>query len=172
MSTNQPEPTPHDGPPPSAGGTPPPPPAGYAVPPAGQAPPPAPGYPAPPAGHAPPAQYGTPGAAAPLNQSEERMWAMLGHIGGIFLGFLAPLITWLVFRERSAFVNDQGKEALNFQITVTIAVVISSVLTVILIGFLGLLVVGIADLVLCIMAGIAANNGTSYRYPFTLRLIK
>jgi uncharacterized Tic20 family protein len=100
------------------------------------------------------------------------MWAMLGHVGAILIGFIAPLITWLVFRERSAFVDDQGKESLNFQITVVIAYVVASVLAVLLIGFLLYPIIWLASLVLCIMAGIAANRGERYRYPFTLRLIK
>ena len=54
------------------------------------------------------------------------MWAMLGHLGGIIIGFLSGLIVMLVFGKRSAFVNDQAKEALNFQITLLIGYVISS----------------------------------------------
>jgi len=70
------------------------------------------------------------------------------------------------------FVADQGKEALNFNITVFIAAFVSGILTLVLIGFQLLIVVGIAWLVLTILAGLAANKGETYRYPFTLRLIK
>jgi len=70
------------------------------------------------------------------------------------------------------FVDDQGKEALNFQITVFIAALISGVLTFVLIGLLLLPIVVIGWIVLSIMAGIKANNGETYRYPWTLRLIK
>lgn len=100
------------------------------------------------------------------------MWAMLGHLGGILLGFLAPLITWLVFRERSAFVEDQGKEALNFQITVTIGYVIASVLVFAVIGFALLPLLWLASIVLSVIAAVAANRGERYRYPVALRLIK
>jgi uncharacterized protein len=133
-------------------------------------PPPAPGY-----QQAQPGQqgYGAPvGAGQPLSDSDERMWAMLGHVGGIVLGFIAPLVTWLVFRERSAFVDDQGKEALNFQITILIGYVVGTILSAILIGFLLLFIVWIVSIVFAIMAGIAANRGERYRYPVTLRLIK
>ncbi len=168
MTDQHPEqPTPQDGGPESTSSNPPPPP-----PPAAATPPPPPPPPA--AGYGAPQQpgYAAPGGQAPLSQSDERMWAMLGHIGGIVLGFIAPLITWLVFRERSALVEDQGKEALNFQITVLIGYVAASVLSAIVIGFLLFPLIWVAALVLSIMAGMAANRGEMYRYPFALRLIK
>lgn len=109
---------------------------------------------------------------------EARQWAMFAHLSAL-VGFLiplgsilGPLIIWQIKKAEFPFVDDQGKEALNFQITVLIAVIACLVLSVVLIGFLLLPVVGIAALVLTIMGGIKANNGESYRYPFTLRLIK
>ncbi len=68
--------------------------------------------------------------------------------------------------------TDQAKEALNFQITVTIAMVISIILMVVIIGGILAPIVGIINLVFCIIAAVKANNGEAYRYPFTLRLIK
>jgi len=131
-----------------------------------------PGYPQ--SGYQNAGYQGGPSAAQPLSDSDSRMWAMLGHVGGIILGFIAPLITWLVFRERSAFVDDQGKESLNFQITVLIAYVATWIIAAITLGFLFFLpfLVWVATIVFCIMAGIAANRGERYRYPFALRLIK
>lgn len=125
--------------------------------------PPPPGYAAPP-----------PGYAAPLSDSDQRMWAMLAHIGGIILGFVAPLIIWLVYRERSQLVEDQAKESLNFQITATIAGVVIFVLTLITLGLASplFLVLWIGILVFCILGGLAANKGQAYRYPFALRLVK
>ncbi|KQX68879.1 DUF4870 domain-containing protein [Angustibacter sp. Root456] len=152
---------------PDAGATPPPAPPTYGQPPT--PPPPAPGAPG---GYPGQPAYGQPTAAAPMSDSDERMWAMLAHLGGIVLGFLAPLVVWLVFRERSAYVDDQGKEALNFQIAILIGYVVGGVLSVILIGFLVLLAVWVISIVFAIMAGIAANRGERYRYPVTLRLIK
>ncbi len=121
---------------------------------------------------APPPPPQQPYAPQPMSQSDERLWAMLAHLGVILFGFLPPLIIWLVFRERSAFVNDQAKEALNFSILITIAYVVGSILAVILIGFLIWAAAGIAALVFCIMAGIAANKGEMYRYPFNWRIVK
>ena len=68
--------------------------------------------------------------------------------------------------------TDQAKEALNFQITVTIAMVISIILMVVIIGGILAPIVGLVNLVFCIIAAVKANNGEAYRYPFTLRLIK
>lgn len=92
--------------------------------------------------------------------------------------FLGPLVIWLVKKDTMPFVNDQGKEALNFNITVAIAMVVLLMLTIMTLG-IGLIiaiplwvVIGIAWLVLTIIAGVKANEGVAYRYPFTLRLIK
>lgn len=122
--------------------------------------------------------YSVPPAAPGGDSShEERQWAMFAHLAtlsGLIIplgSLLGPLIVWLIKKDTMPFVNDQGKEALNFNITMLIAVVISGLLTLILIGFLLLLVVGLAWLVLTVMAAMAANRGESYRYPFTLRLI-
>ncbi|GAB3673682.1 DUF4870 domain-containing protein [Angustibacter aerolatus] len=127
-----------------------------------------------PAGYQQPGQpYPAPGAGqAPLSPAEDRQWAMLGHLGAIILGIVSPLIVWLVFKDRSRFVDDQGKEALNFQITVLIAWVAASVLAAVAIGFALYPIIWIGNLVLCIMAGLAANKGEAYRYPFALRLVK
>jgi uncharacterized protein len=121
-----------------------------------------------------------PSASRPLSQSDERTWAIFAHIGPLILmalsigtlGFLAPLVIWLVLRDRSAFVADQAKEALNFQITLLIVVVIGWVLTIVLVGWLVLAAAWIAGLVLAIIAAITVNRYELYRYPLTLRLVK
>lgn len=109
---------------------------------------------------------------------EQKTWGMIAHLSSLAgliipLGnVIGPLVVWLIKKDTMPFVDDQGKEALNFNITVFIAAVVSGLLTLILIGFLLLLVVGLGWLVLTVMAGIKANEGNTYRYPFTLRLIK
>ena len=112
-----------------------------------------------------------PGGDAPQDQ---RTMALLAHILGLFTGFIGALIIWLVNKDDASksFVTDQAKEALNFQITLIIAAFVSGLLTLVLIGFLLLAVIGIANLVLCILAAVKANNGEAYRYPFAIRLIK
>ena len=105
--------------------------------------------------------------------SDDRTMAMLAHLLGILTAFIGPLVIWLINKDDAgkAFVTDQAKEALNFQITVTIAYIVASALSVILIGLLLIPVIMIANLVLCILAGLKANEGVAYRYPFALRLI-
>ena len=107
---------------------------------------------------------------------EDRTLALVAHLLGIISWFVGPLIIWLINKDNPAksFVTDQSKEALNFQITVTIAFVVAFILTVVTLGLLFFLpaLVGIANLVFCILGGIKANNGEAYRYPFALRLIK
>ena len=109
---------------------------------------------------------------------DDKTWGMLAHLSSLsgliipFGSLLGPLIVWLIKKDTMPFVDDQGKEALNFNITVTIAAIISAILTLVLIGFLLLAVVVVGWLVLTILACIEANKGEAYRYPFTLRLIK
>jgi len=117
-----------------------------------------------------------PPMAAP--SAEEKQWAMFAHLSTLS-GFiiplgsiLGPLIIWQIKKNDMPFVDDQGKEALNFQITVLIAALVAAVLTMVLIGLLLLPVIVIGWIVLSIMAGLKANNGEAYRYPWTLRLIK
>jgi uncharacterized Tic20 family protein len=108
----------------------------------------------------------------PLSDSDARLWAMLGQLSGIILGFVGSLIIMLVFGPRSAFVKKESTEALNFQITVTIAYVVSFVLMFIIIGFVLFLAVWILNIVFCIIAGMKNNQGLEYRYPLTLRFVK
>lgn len=103
---------------------------------------------------------------------DARMWAMLCHLLGLFTCFIGPLIVWLIKKEEDPFVNNQGKEALNFQITVAIASVVSALLAVICIGIILGMAVAIADLVFCIVAAVKANSGEAYRYPVSIRFIK
>lgn len=118
-------------------------------------------------------QYGAPGVA-PVSDADRKLWSMLGHLGGIILGFIAPLIVFLIYKDRDEFVKDQSTESLNFQITVFIAYVVSWILMAITLGILFFLpfLVWIASVVFCIIGGMAANRGERYRYPFALRLVK
>lgn len=104
---------------------------------------------------------------------DDKSLAMLTHLSGIVLGFIVSLVVWLMHKDKpeKAWLVDQAKEALNFQITVTIAAFVCGVLMVVFIGFLLLPLVLIGNLVLCILAGLKAKEGEDYRYPATLRLI-
>jgi len=116
--------------------------------------------------------------------SEERTWGMLAHLSSLLGGlltaafgggwgcFIGPLIVWLVKKDTMPFVDDQGKEALNFNITVAIAALVCGLLMFVLIGFVLLPILGVLWLVCVILAAIKANEGERYRYPFALRFIK
>ncbi len=117
-------------------------------------------------------------APIPLTESDARMWAMLAHLSAIPGSFVligsvvAPLAIWQIQKEKSAFVDYHGKEAVNFQITIAIAFALSFLLMILVIGIFLLFVVGIVWLVFTIIAAIKANNGEYYRYPLTVRFIK
>lgn len=117
---------------------------------------------------------GQPYAPAPLRPDEERTWAILAHLGGVLISFVAPLIVWLLFRERSRYVDAEGKEALNFQITLAIAYVASWILAGVTFGVLGFLpfLVWVVSVIFGILAAVECNKGLPYRYPVNIRLIK
>jgi len=108
---------------------------------------------------------------------DARMWGMLCHLLGLFTSFVGPLIIWMLKKAEDPFIDDQGKEALNFQITVGIAFIAVGIVPVLLrflacvMPFLGL-AVSVADIVFCIIATIKANGGEAYRYPVAIRFIK
>lgn len=116
---------------------------------------------------------------APLPGPEARRWAMLCHYAAFFWllapmigNVLGPLIIWQLKKDLDSFVDEQGKEALNFQITVSLALMVCGLLAWVLIGFPLMLLVSAVALVLTIIAGIKANEGQPYRYPFSWRLVK
>jgi hypothetical protein len=108
---------------------------------------------------------------------QERNWAIAAHLGSFLaaylaLGFLCPLIVLLVKGNDSPFVRGHAVESLNFQITAAILTVIFVVLAFVVIGIPLLVALGIAYVVLVIMATVAASRGQPYRYPISLRLVK
>lgn len=135
-----------------------PPSAPYSAPPASG------GYTAPPAGPAP-VGYAT---------ADDKTWALISHFGGIVLGFIAPLIAMVVKGNESPTVKAHAVEALNFQITATIAYIVAWILATCSFGLLFFMpiLVWIAVAVFCVLGGMKANEGQLYRYPATLRLVK
>ena len=113
-----------------------------------------------------------------MSDEQARGWSMLCHLGAfagliIPLGnIIAPLVFWLIKREESAFVDDQGKESLNFQISLTIYFLVAGMLVWLLIGFVLLPIVGIFGIVFVVIAAVKANRGEKYRYPLCIRFIK
>ncbi|HQW28711.1 MAG TPA: DUF4870 domain-containing protein, partial [Verrucomicrobiales bacterium] len=108
-------------------------------------------------------------------EADEKVMGMLAHILGAVTSFLGPLIIWLIKKDESPFVNDQGKEALNFQITIIIGYVVAGILSMVpVLGCLSIILipaVGVTSLIFGILGGLEANKGVVYRYPFALRLI-
>jgi uncharacterized Tic20 family protein len=115
-----------------------------------------------------------PSAPSGAPAQEDKTLALLTHLSGIILSFIVPLVIWLTNKDKAdkGWLNDQAKEALNFQITIAIAYAICMVLAVIVIGGLLMPVVWLVNLIFCILGGVKANEGVAYRYPFAIRLIK
>lgn len=125
-----------------------------------------------PGAYGPPGAYGAPGPAAPpLRADEEKTWSVLAHVGGLLLGFLAPLIVWLVYRDRSAWVAESAKEALNFQLSYLIYLAVAGFSLLLLVGILLLPVVIVAYYVFIIIGTVKAARMEPYRYPLILRMV-
>jgi uncharacterized Tic20 family protein len=114
----------------------------------------------------------------PFSDSDSRTWAVITHLSAIPGSFVvigsvvAPLIIWQIQKERSAFVDFHGKEAVNFNITMAIAAAVSFFLIFILVGLFLIWVVGAVWLIFTIIAAIKASNGEYYRHPISFRFIK
>lgn len=126
----------------------------------------------------------------PNATADDRQWALFAHLGGLIataisataFGFAAPLIIWLLKKEQSRFVEDQAKEALNFQLTVLLSnLVVASVGSVIIfmtcgIGWLIVLpalgLIWVFGIVMPVIAAGKVSDGIVYRYPLTMRLVK
>jgi len=116
-----------------------------------------------------PPQYQPP---QPMSPADEKMWATLIHIGGIFLGFWAPLIGYLVLKDRGPFIRQHTLTALNFHLTMLIGLIAGVVLSFIGIGLLLIIGVYVVMIIFGIMAAMAANGGQYYRYPIAIEFIK
>jgi uncharacterized Tic20 family protein len=121
-------------------------------------------------------------APQPLSQSDERLWATLIHVGGILISFISPLIGYLVLKDRSSFVREHSRTALNFQITMAAAQIVNFILGAILaiptfgiwlaIQWLISVAIWVVVVIFSIIAAIAANKGELYKYPLSFPFIK
>lgn len=113
-------------------------------------------------------------------QKDECMWAMLCHLSSLagyvltvpFAGVIGPLVVWLIKKDEYPRVDEQGKESMNFQISMAIYSLISILLVFVLIGFVLLIAVVVFDLVCVIIASVKAQQGESYKYPMCIRFIR
>ena len=116
---------------------------------------------------------------ATVNDSQSRTWGMLCHLialtgllGIPFANIIGPLIIWQIKKNESPFVDEQGKESLNFQISVTIYLIGAALLMFVLIGFVLVPGIIVTSIVFVVIASVKASNGESYRYPLCIRFIK
>ncbi|NKY41519.1 DUF4870 domain-containing protein [Cellulomonas septica] len=116
----------------------------------------------------------------PSGTDQARTWATLAHLGGIlayfFIGWVPALVIWLVHRERGGQAAEQARVALNFQLTLLVGLVVAKIVenlpAIGVIGWIAIIGIGIISLVLSILAAVAVNKGGSYRYPFSLELVR
>jgi uncharacterized protein len=121
----------------------------------------------------------------PVLQAEEKTWGLICHLAALgmyvfpaFGNIIGAFIAWIVFKDRSAFADDQGKESINFQISLTLYAAIGIAFCFVTFG-LGIFVVvpllgimSILQIIFVIVAALEANKGVMYRYPATIRFIK
>jgi uncharacterized protein len=109
--------------------------------------------------------------AQPMSPSDEKLFATLTHVGGIFFQFWVPLIAYFVLKDRGPFIRQHTTAALNFHLTMLIAYAVGTVLTFVFIGFFVLLAVGIIVIIFGVMAAVASNNGQHYTYPLSITFL-
>jgi len=111
----------------------------------------------------------------PTVQEWERTYATFVHLSGLLMAVFVPVlpavVLWLVKKNESPYINDHGKEAINFQISLLIYYVAGAILTMAVIGVLIIPAVWVLGIVGVILSSIAANKGKYYRYPMTIRLL-
>ncbi len=103
--------------------------------------------------------------------NDEKNIATITHLGGTVFWFIPALVVWVLKKDDSAYLADQSREALNFQITILIAQFVAGLLAIILIGFVLMGIIWLFNFIFCIIAAIATSKGETYRYPLCLRLI-
>jgi uncharacterized Tic20 family protein len=115
----------------------------------------------------------------PEGEKQACMWGMLCHLTALtaFIGIpfghiIGPLVVWLFKKKEYSFVDGQGRESLNFQISMSIYCIVASALIFVLIGFALLIGLAIADFILVVIAAVRTSNGKPYRYPLTIRFFK
>ncbi|WP_066256707.1 DUF4870 domain-containing protein [Neobacillus drentensis] len=104
--------------------------------------------------------------------NDERLMAAGIYVLSIFFPVIAPLVIWLIKKDESSFIDYHGREYFNFLISYTVYFFVSGILTIVLIGFVALAVLGVMLFVFTIIAAIKAYEGNEYRFPLIFRLIK
>jgi uncharacterized Tic20 family protein len=99
------------------------------------------------------------------------MWALLANLGGIFFSFVAPLIVYVIYKDRDPFVRRASSQALNFQIILAIGYFISFILTFVIIGIFTFIALIVCSIIFPILAAVAANKGQDYDYPLIPQMV-
>ena len=114
-----------------------------------------------------------------IDQKQERLWGIFCHLAALvaFLGIpfgniIGPLVIWLIKKNEMPVVDTQGKEALNFQISMSLYALVAWVLCFLLIGIPLLIALAVTDIVLVIMASVKLSNEETFQYPLTIRFLK
>ncbi len=116
-------------------------------------------------------QYGT-------ISDQDKLFAVIAHVcvlaGSVipFGNIIGPLVIWLIYKDKSQFIEEHAREALNFAISVMIYLVICVVLMVVVVGFFGMIALGIFNLIVSIIAIVKSANGEFYQYPLCIRFVK
>lgn len=117
-------------------------------------------------------------ASEELLTQDEKTFGMLAHLSALavflfpFGNFIGPLVIWLIKKDQSAWVDKQGKESLNFQLSIAIYFIVSTILMIVLIGFLLIIAVSVFSFVMVVIASIRVSNGEDFQYPLCIRLIQ
>lgn len=113
----------------------------------------------------------TPYAPTPMNPADEKLWATLTHVAGIFFYFVPALVIYLVLKDRGPFVRHHTATALNFHLTMLLGWIAGYILSLVFIGIFVLIAVSILVLVFSIIAAVAANKGEWYTYPLSIKFV-
>ena len=111
------------------------------------------------------------------DSQNERVWAMFCHLSA-FAGFIipfgsiiGPIVVWSIKRDQYPLVDDQGKEAINFQISMLIYFIVSAILVFVLVGIPLLVAIFFFRIIITVVAAVKANEGVRYRYPLSIRFV-
>ena len=110
-------------------------------------------------------------ARQPEMSRDARNMAMLCHLLGI-VGFFAPLMIWLIEREKHRFVDEHGREAMNYQVSLLIYVAVSSLLIPVAVGIFLLAAFGITHVILTVVGAVRAGQGKAWRYPIAIPFLR
>jgi uncharacterized Tic20 family protein len=114
----------------------------------------------------------TPAAPVTSSADSDKLFVIASHLGGIFFGFIPALIVFLIRKDSPGWVLDNAREALNWQITVLISGVACFILAFLLIGLFLFWILMLTNLIFCIVATVKTSSNQTYRYPFSIRLLK